>query len=135
VLDPSLPIQKAIVTTLKADAAVVAALGGQRVYDRIPTGIRPPYVQIGDSQVLDDSAECLDLGEGFETIHVWSETVGRVQAKTIAKAVADALTPDLTVEGFEITGSYISDIRHLDGGDGMTSHSVLTFRYLSEQNA
>jgi hypothetical protein len=134
--DPSLPIQKAIVTTLKADPGVATAMGGAaRVYDRVPDNAAFPYIQVGDSQTLDDKAEGVPGADNAETVHIWSRAVGKVEAKRIAAAVAVALDADLSVDGFYLNEWSPERVQHLEGGDGLTSHSVMVFRYLTEPAA
>ncbi|HTN41043.1 MAG TPA: DUF3168 domain-containing protein [Asticcacaulis sp.] len=130
--DPSVPLQKAVYDTLRA--ALDISIG---VYDRVPadsTGTIPiatfPYVHIGEDQIASDADQCHDASTAYATVHVWSRAVGKVEAKTIMAQVCLALDVKLTVTGFEIIGHAVDDgPRHLDGGDGLTSHSVATFRY------
>ena len=51
--DPSLALQGAQASALKADAALAGLING-RVYDAVPTSPAPkyPYVVIGEMQVL-----------------------------------------------------------------------------------
>jgi hypothetical protein len=131
-IDPSLAVQKAVYDTL----AAVNNLGAQ-VYDRVPRDAASgkvtaafPYVHIGEDQVVSDADQCHDAATVFATAHVWSRAVGKVEAKTIMARVCLALDANLGVDGFEIIAHGVDDgPRHMDGGDGLTSHSVATFRY------
>lgn len=128
--DPSLPVQAAIF------AALTTALGaGVGVYDHVPRDPAGkvtaafPYVHIGEDQAVSDADQCHDPSTLFATIHVWSRAVGKVEAKTLMAACLLALDVKLTVAGFEVIGHLVEDVRHLDGGDGVSSHSVATLRY------
>lgn len=133
--EPSLALQAAIVSALRADAPVTALIG-QRVYDRVPPVPTFPYVTIGDDQVLPDAAECLDGSvEVTATIDVWSRTVGKVEAKQISGAIVSLLNfnASLTLTGYRLVSIEHESSRHLDDPDGLTSHSVVTFRALIDE--
>lgn len=136
-IDASVALQKAIFATLRADPALIALFAPDevRVYDRIPadpaTGkvtAKFPFIHIGeeDDQVLDDSDQCHALGEHFASAHIWSRAVGRTQAKTIAAAAAAALDAPLDVEGHVVVTHRIEAVRAAPGGDGLTSHRVVS---------
>ena len=138
--EPSLALQAAIVATLKADGAL-ALLIGERVYDRVPppvalaTAPTFPYVTVGDDQVSGAHAECLEGStEVFATLHAWSRAVGKGEAKRIAGAVVRALNyADLTLENYRLVLIEHDSTRHLDDPDGLTSHSVVTFHALIDE--
>ena len=135
--DPSLPVQAAVYAALPGSAAMAAAIGGApRVFDRVPqdeTGritAAFPYVAIGEDQVTSEADACHDASSIFVTVHVWSREVGKVEAKTIMAAVCQALDVKLTVAGFGVIGHAVeTGPQHLTDVDGLTSHSVVTFRY------
>jgi hypothetical protein len=135
--DPSLPVQAAVYAALTGSAALTAAFGdAPRVYDRVPqdeTGrvtAAFPYVAIGEDQVTSEADACHDASSIFVTVHVWSRKVGKVEAKTIMAAVCEALDVKLAVAGFGVIGHEVeTGPQHLTDADGLTSHSVVTFRY------
>lgn len=133
-------LQRAVVATLKADARVLVALGGPRIYDRPPNshvvagrhidGPPFPYVTIGDDDIIDDSNTCERAYEAYVTVHVWSREVGRREAKRIGDAVARALNSELTLSGFVCIHHEFRSARYFPDPDGLTTHGVLTARYL-----
>lgn len=127
--DPGLEIQKALVTALKATGGVGT---GDRVYDRVPAVPVFPYIRVGDDQVIGDDLDgCEDLSEVFCRIHVWSRAVGKPEAKTIAGAVRTRLkSAALTLTGFTVDLAEFVQAQHLDDPDGLTTHSVVEFRFL-----
>lgn len=132
-IDPSLAVQKAIVAALKARTALVTLLGGARIYDRVPAEITGDYVQVGDSQTLEDAGESVPGAESFETVHVWSDGVGKVQSKRAMAEVVLALGADLTIEGHHLIEWEVERVQHQDGDEkGLTSHSFAVFRYVTE---
>ena len=135
--DPSLPVQAAVFAALTGSAALATAFGAEpRIYDRVPVDAAGrvtaacPYVAIGEDQVTSEADACHDASSIFVTVHVWSRKVGKVEAKTIMAAVCLALDVKLTVAGFGVIGHEVeTGPQHLTDPDGLTSHSVVTFRY------
>jgi hypothetical protein len=59
-----------------------------------------------------------------------SRAVGKVEAKTIMAQVCLLLDVLLAVDGFQIITHQVAEgPRHMTDQDGLTSHSVVTFRY------
>jgi hypothetical protein len=127
--DPSLAIQQAYVARLVAEVTGVAG----RVHDRAPPNVQFPFLQIGDIEVVEDGAECIDATECTITLHIWSRGIGRVQSRELAGAVRAALhewIPNLTPEGFRCVEHMHRDTRQMADPDGETAHGILTFRIL-----
>jgi Protein of unknown function (DUF3168) len=127
--EPSLELQRVIVATLRADPAVNALIAG-RVYDRVPSPQTFPYVVVGDDQVSQAHAQCLEGStEVFSSLHAWSREVGKVEAKQIAGAIVTALNgADLALaNGYRLVLIEHDNTQHLGDPDGLTSHSVIVF--------
>jgi hypothetical protein len=132
VSDASLPLQAAIVSRLRNDAAVSAIVAG-RVYDLVKPDTSFPYVSIGDDQVVGERAECYDGCEVNVPIHAWSRAVGFPELKRLTAAIQTSLlAPPLTLTGFRLVDAEITETRHLRDPDGATSHGILTLRVLAE---
>jgi hypothetical protein len=88
---PILALRAAIRTRLVADAALLALLGGPRVYDEAPRGIDPPYVIFGD--VTADDWSTGDIAGHRQTLSlvVWSSQGGDSQALSIVGELAELL--------------------------------------------
>lgn len=131
--DPSLELQGALVTALKADPNV-SALIADRVYDRAPEGAVFPFVQIGLFQTLEDGAECINGTEVFADLHVWSRSVGQVEAKRIASEIHSLFhDSDLTLASFTVVDFRHRTTRLMSNDDGETTHAVVTFRLLIDE--
>lgn len=132
--EPSLALQGAIFSALKNSAAVTALIAG-RVYDSVPASPVFPYVTLGNDTTQADHAECLDGSvETTVTIDVWSRAVGKVEAKQIAGAIVTLLNhAPLTLSGYRLVLIEHEASRHLDDPDGLTSHSVVTFKALIDE--
>lgn len=126
--DPSLALQGAINTKLRAEIVAVAG----RVQDRPAQTVLFPWIEIGEFQTVDDGAQCHDGVEVYVTLHVWSRAIGQVEAKTIAGAVRGSLhEAELSLgASWQFLEIAHQDTRYLKDPDGVTSHAVLTFRAL-----
>jgi hypothetical protein len=130
--DPSAPLQKALVAKFKADIAAV----GARVYDRPPASAVFPYLGIGDTQITDDDAGCIDGATAFVTVHIWSRAVGAVECRQISDAILAATRnwmPDLSADGFAVADFSCNSARVLADPDGLTTHGILTFEARTER--
>lgn len=130
--DPSHALQKALVARLKSAVPLVAS----RVFDHAPQSVTFPYIGIGDTQAIEDGAECIDGADVTITIHIWSREVGAVEARKIADQVAAALTdwePDLSADGFAFASGMVRSSRVMADPDGLTTHGILTFEALTER--
>ena len=135
-IDPSLPLQAAIVAALKASIPVTALIG-TRIYDKVPTnqaGQPPadiyPYASFGPISPNDDSDTCHDGAEVFVQIDCWSRSVGGVECKRIGAAILLELDRPLTVAGFKVAIHEVESARYPKPSDGLTSQGILTFRYV-----
>ena len=131
--DPGLPVQKAVYARLTAPA-VLPPIGGAKlaVRDRALAGDEPPYLVIGDDDILDAG-----VGEYVTAnVHCWSRQVGRTEVKTMAGAVRVAIDPDddgstpldASAWGVRIGFARWQSTRILDDPDGVTKHAIVTFK-------
>jgi hypothetical protein len=127
--DGALPLQKALVARLKADAAVSAIVGG-RVYDVVPANATLPYLSFGPFQQVPVRA---DQYRGYVTsvqIDGWSagQNLGSVQAKRLVAAVEDALDQaELSLdENQRLVLLQIEAVRVLTDVDGIKQHAIIT---------
>jgi len=120
-------LQKAIVQTLKADADVVALIGG-RIYDRVPEGAEFPYISFGAIESRSFMADCLDLAEITVQLDCWSRKAGFGELREIAEAVRQALhDKDLTLERHAMVTITHERTHELYDPDGTTTHAALIF--------
>lgn len=128
--EPGEALQKAVYAALRASSAVTD-LVETRVWDQVEGQKAAfPYITIGDDDIIDDSNSCFDAFEVFVTVHVWSRDVGKVTAKRVGRAVRAALNVELLLTEFVCTVWEHQSSRYFKDGDGLTTHGVLTFRYL-----
>lgn len=129
----STALRAAIHDALVADGAVIAALGGAKIYDEPPRNAAFPYVTLGDARVLDASADLGVVQEHQLTLHAWSRQGGHKEAHIIAGALLSALDDaPLSPAGHRLVNLRfaIADIRR--EADGRTYHALLRFRAVTE---
>jgi len=129
--DSTLEIQKAVVATLKADGAV-AALVGARVYDAAPQGPDYPLIELGASVSEPWEGTTMDGWELFQTINVWSQKPGAVEALQIAAAVNAALRRvALTLDTQAYVLGSLDAQNKIPQSDGRTTLVAMRFRFLT----
>lgn len=135
---PSFELQSALITRLRADAAVTSFVG-QKVYDLAPADpsagptVEAPYISMGPSDETSDDAECIDGFEITFQIDVWSRERGYHEARKIADAVRASLGADLTLSANALVTMEHRTTRYMRDPDGITSHAAMTFTAIVEQ--
>ncbi|MBC8048821.1 MAG: DUF3168 domain-containing protein [Chitinophagales bacterium] len=126
-------LQSGIFQGLTGNAAVVALLGGQRVYDDAPQPVTFPFITINPTTARDWSTGTEPGLEHLITIHIWSRYAGRRQIYDVSDAIRDALDgAALILDGHRLINlrHQYSDLRRDD--DGETYHAALRFRAVTE---
>lgn len=88
---PVVSLRKAIRSRLIADAALVAALGEQKIYEEAPRGIMPPYVLFSDTQMRDWSGALSRGAEQFLTLSIVTTQRGLSAALGLAQQIVTLL--------------------------------------------
>jgi hypothetical protein len=129
----SAALRAAVHDALVADAALVSALGGPKVYDEPPRTAVFPYVTLGEARIADFSTGT-EAGEEHQlTLHAWSRQGGHKEAHVIAGAVLQALDDaPLTLADHQLVNFRFSaaDVRR--EADGRTYHALVRFRAVTE---
>lgn len=129
--DATLPLQAALVATLKG-AAAVSAFVGARVYDRAPQDVTFPYISLGAEIASIFDAADIDGREIEWQIDTWSRKAGRVETRQIMTAIADALHDQaLAVSGHAFVMGRMTMQTTMDDPDGVTVHGVQKFRFIT----
>jgi len=133
---PANELQAALYAMLLANTDV-AALVGNRVYDRVPReGDVAPFITFGSGTVSYDGAECIEADMHFFQIDIWSEKQGGFkECKEILYAVKKAVVGvdiDLPVHGAMRARTRIE--RTERDTDGLTSHGILQIEVRVEDN-
>lgn len=126
-------LRSAVHAALSSDGALVALLGGARVYDEPPRRPAFPYVTLGEARATDVSGDAAPTEEHQLTLHAWSRQGGHREAHVIAGALLQALDDAaLTLAGHRLVNLRFSlaDVRR--ESDGRTYHALVRFRAVTE---
>lgn len=133
---PAWELQKAVYGRLVANAGVLAALGGARVYDAVPRAVVFPYVTFGPSLVRDWSTGTESGAEHALTLRVWSKAGGERETHRILDALRGALhEASLTLSGHRLVSLRHEASDTARGADGETYAGVARFRAVTEPAA
>ena len=133
----SLDLQDIILTTLKADATLMALINN--VWDKVPTTAfdapKESYISFGPHDYVEDDDECIISGEHTFQLDVWSRKVGFPVCKQICDRVKFLLhEADLTIPTTNaLVEIRVPSIRYMRDPDGLTSHGVVTVTALIEE--
>jgi len=126
-------LQQAVHATLAADAAVLALLGGARVYDDVPRGGAFPYVSLAAFTVRDWATGTEPGTEVTFTVHAWSRGAGHKGPHLVAEAVRGALHD----QPLTLADHHLVNLRHESSEtrrerDGDTYRVIARFRAVLE---
>jgi hypothetical protein len=126
-------LQKAVHAALADDSALVALLGGARVYDDVPRGAEFPYITFGPATLRDWSTGTETASEHLISLHVWCRSAGERQVHVILEAVRAALHD----AALALSGHRLVNLRHESSdanrqSDGETYHGVIRLRAVTE---
>lgn len=129
----SLMLQAAVIAAMKNESTLTALIG-ERVYDDVPPKPTFPYVNWDDDGTNDDSADCVTGSEIFFSLHIWSRSVGKPEAKRIAGVIRRLLDEnELSVTDYHLVTLNHRITRWVRDPDGLTKHGIVTFRALIDE--
>ena len=129
----SAALRAAIHDALSADGALLALLGGPKIYDEVPSAAAFPYVTLGEARVSDFSTGTEPGEEHQVTLHAWSRQGGQREAHLISGALLQALDDaPLTLSAHRLVNLRfaVADVRR--EADGRTYHALVRFRAMTE---
>lgn len=133
-MNAALALQAAMQTVLLADAELVAALGGERVFDHVLQGTPMPYLTIGEIETRDWSTQTDRGAEHRVTLRAWSGRRGRKEAHGVikeAQRVLDGASLDLDGHRLvSLSATFWTVVRTLEGE---AYEGVLRFRAVTEE--
>lgn len=131
--NPALALQVGVRDALLADAELLAALGGDRVYDHVPQDPTFPYITVGDIETRDWSTQTRRGHEHIMTLHVWSRYSGRKEVHDLiaeVERVLDGNGPAL--DDHSLVNLRVVFWTALRETDGETYHGVVRLRAVTE---
>lgn len=133
IASPVIALRKAIRTRLLADAALMTALGGDKVYDEAPRNIDPPYALFAETQMRDWSAEASRGAEQFLTLAVVTTSRGLSAALSVAQLIADLLDEaPLTLEDHALIDLRFLSMETRRDQSGRFARVAIRFRATTE---
>jgi hypothetical protein len=134
---PAAELTKAILGTLSADQALIAALGGVHVYELLPPkNAASPYITFGRTSVYDWTTGSEKDDEQLLTLHVWSKAKGEAETLEIMDIIrarlADSLLPLDDSVPVRLRLEF-SEARYDE--DLVVHHGLLRFRAVAEPAA
>lgn len=132
-MSASWQLQQALIAALNLDTALLALVGGARVFDHPPLRARLPYVTLGVTLTNDWSTSTEEGSEHILTLHSWTESNSRQQAHEIEAAIVTAissLSPSLSGHRLINARHQFSEIRRDPEGDAF--HGIIRFRLVTE---
>lgn len=133
-MSPSAELQKLVYDTLVADAGV-AAIVGDRIYDRMPTSGDYPCITFGPSDYTEDDSECITGRIEALQLDCWVQSDGRLRpCRELADAVKSALhEADLSMAVNALVRIRVDGVRVFADQDGVTAHGVVTVEATIEE--
>ncbi len=129
-------LQRAVFAALKDDAQLVAAIGGERIYDDVPRDAVFPYVTFGQTQVRDWSTGSEDGNEHLFSLHVWSREAGRREVHDLLGHLVAALHDKaLALDGFRLVNLRHEFSETRREADGETFRGLVRYRAVTEPTA
>jgi hypothetical protein len=132
---PAAELQRAIFEALGSDAALLAALGGARIYDHAPATVAFPYITFGRTSIYDWSTGTESGTEQLFTLHVWSKAKGKKEALDIMELASARLRDaslDLGDHRLVNLRQEFSEARYDE--DQTVHHGLLRFRAVIEES-
>jgi len=122
-------LQKSIFGALTGEAGLLAALGGPRIYDHVPTNVAFPYVTFGRTSVFDWSTSTESGTEHLFTLHVWSKAKGKDEVHALMERIRERLHDgQLVIDGFDLVNLRLEFVEARFNDDLAVYHGMLRFR-------
>ena len=144
-----LVVQQAVLSTLRADAGIIALLpehpyGGspsvpavfeyvQQADDSATTGPFP-YIVVGDTTAIEFDTDDVNGQEHTVTLHVWDRNPGRKRCRQVVDAIYAALHKvDLSISGRAAIYCFFEFTESLPDPDVKLQHMVTRYRIVSQE--
>ena len=128
VTDPSLELQKALISAIKA----IPTLAGNNVFDTVPGSNPFPRITVGIGSHVPDMAGCRDATESTMQIDAWSRDVGFPEVKTIADQLRTRLNDgELTLTGHVLELMLVELTDMSRDQDGITNRARINLRIIT----
>lgn len=127
-------IQLAVFVALNTSAMTTALGGAGKIYDRVPTGVKPvyPYITFGTPVTAPQHNQDTAWMDMRFQVDVWTRDTGSATGKKKCFEIQNLVRSLIDRKRLTITGAnhlYTQEvtITIMDGGDGQTWHGVQVF--------
>jgi hypothetical protein len=129
-------LQTAIFSALSNDSALVAELGGSRIYDQAPASVAFPYITFGRTSVYDWSTGTESGTEQLFTLHIWSKARGKKEVLEVMELARQRLdNAALPLSGHHLVNLRLEFAEARYDDDLAVHHGLLRFRAVTEEVA
>jgi hypothetical protein len=126
-------LQQSMRSTLIARAPLVTLLGGAHIFDEVPRGANPPYVQFTAIETRDWSVADQQAHEHFVTFDIATNARGRALAQSIAGEVEATLhNAALTLVDHKLINLHIIFTNVFRSNKSENFNATLRFRAATE---
>lgn len=130
---PIIALRGAIRSRLLKDPALVAALGGPRIYEEAPRGAETPYALFSDAEMRDWSTTSSRGAEQFLTLAIISTERGLGPALGAAQQIVDLLDDEpLTLQGHALVDLRFVSMNTKRDASGRFARVAMLFRATTE---
>jgi hypothetical protein len=130
----SFTLQHAIVAQLKADSALLALLGADRIFDAVPAKAAYPYLAYGPVTMRDWSTGSSSGQEHFISLNIYSRQPGFREAYALSDAVIEGLeNAMLEVDDHKLVLFRFDAAEFRRQNDALTTRALVSFRALTEK--
>ena len=134
-INASLSLQRALYAALIADADVLAALGGAKVFDHAPHNTAFPYITFSSVEARAWNTADTEGAQHSITLEAWSDGKGRRQVLAILSAVEKALVSPIAPDGHTLVLLQSERLSARRSADGRTYQASLVLKALTEKTA
>ncbi len=130
---PVIALRRAVRARLLGDDALIAALGGPRIYEEAPRGVETPYAIFTEAEMRDWSTTLSSGAEQFFTIAVVSTERGLGVALSVTQQIVDLLDDaPLTLDGHALVDLRFVSVNTKRDASGRFARAAALFRATTE---
>jgi len=135
-MGPLLAMRKALYSALIRDTALLALLGGTKIYAAVPAMTEPPYISFGPAQVTAWTGGS-QTGYRFQgVLEIWSLQKGDVEMLGVADRINALITSGiLQPDGYHVLQCYLERVTMTPAREDGWRQTLLELVALTEQTA
>ncbi|KRA55782.1 DUF3168 domain-containing protein [Devosia sp. Root635] len=130
-MHPISELQGALVTALKGDAALVAIVGADGVFDAAPNGRPAPYVVIARHDMIQRDGDAAPGQEHRLLLHCWGDQPSRKRALDMAERVVMVATALVAADIVVTHRQHLRTETVIDRNTGL-ARAAVALRFFSE---